>query len=128
MAESSLHSDYELHIGSPSVDDYLRIRANLGNLTLIHAAQAKAALEGSWFCIHITHKSNSETTIAMGRIVGDGGWYFSIADVAVLPDHQRKGLGAIVMATLIRCRRIWAWHSGWRKDRLKRIGLNSNSN
>ena len=37
----------------------------------------------------------------MGRIIGDGGWYFHIADMAVLPDHQRKGLGDVVLKRLL---------------------------
>lgn len=37
----------------------------------------------------------------MGRIIGDGGWYFLIADMATLPEHQRKGLGSVVMKHLL---------------------------
>jgi GNAT superfamily N-acetyltransferase len=37
----------------------------------------------------------------MGRIIGDGGWYFHIADMAVLPAHQRKGLGDAVLKHLM---------------------------
>ena len=29
----------------------------------------------------------------MGRVIGDGGWYFHIADMATLPAYQRRGLG-----------------------------------
>jgi ribosomal protein S18 acetylase RimI-like enzyme len=102
MASSSLLPlGYAIHIDSLSVIDYLHIRNTSVNLTPLHEAQASAALTGSWYRIHITHKSNSSKAIAMGRIVGDGGWYFSIADVAVLPEHQRKGLGHLIMSTLM---------------------------
>jgi ribosomal protein S18 acetylase RimI-like enzyme len=37
----------------------------------------------------------------MGRIIGDGGWYFHIADMAVLPSHQRRGLGDAVLRNLL---------------------------
>ena len=37
----------------------------------------------------------------MGRIIGDGGWYFHVADMAVLPDHQKKGLGDYILAKLL---------------------------
>ncbi|KAJ6153553.1 Acyl-CoA N-acyltransferase [Penicillium chermesinum] len=37
----------------------------------------------------------------MGRVIGDGGWYFHIADMAVDPAHQRKGLGDAVLKALI---------------------------
>jgi ribosomal protein S18 acetylase RimI-like enzyme len=37
----------------------------------------------------------------MGRVIGDGGWYFHIIDMAVLPDHRRQGLGAAVLDHLL---------------------------
>lgn len=37
----------------------------------------------------------------MGRIVGDGGWYFLIADMATLPGHQGKGLGGSLLDSLL---------------------------
>lgn len=37
----------------------------------------------------------------MGRVIGDGGWYFHIVDMAVLPDHQRTGLGDFIMAKVL---------------------------
>lgn len=37
----------------------------------------------------------------MGRIIGDGGWYFHVADMATLPDHQMKGLGKAIVRELL---------------------------
>jgi GNAT superfamily N-acetyltransferase len=37
----------------------------------------------------------------MGRLIGDGGWYFHVVDMAVLPDHQRRGLGHRVLTRLL---------------------------
>lgn len=37
----------------------------------------------------------------MGRIVGDGGWYFLVADMATLPQHQRCGIGGAVLDSLL---------------------------
>ena len=37
----------------------------------------------------------------MGRVIGDGGWYFHIADMATLPTHQRRGLGGLVLEALL---------------------------
>jgi ribosomal protein S18 acetylase RimI-like enzyme len=37
----------------------------------------------------------------MGRLLGDGGWYFHVIDVAVLPEHQRQGLGDAILTALL---------------------------
>jgi len=37
----------------------------------------------------------------MGRAIGDGGWYFHIADMATLPAHQKRGLGSMVLNALL---------------------------
>jgi ribosomal protein S18 acetylase RimI-like enzyme len=37
----------------------------------------------------------------MGRVIGDGGCFFQITDIAVLPEHQGRGLGKRIMATLM---------------------------
>jgi GNAT superfamily N-acetyltransferase len=39
--------------------------------------------------------------VGMGRIVGDGAMYFYIQDVAVLPKHQKKGIGKLIMVELL---------------------------
>jgi ribosomal protein S18 acetylase RimI-like enzyme len=72
--------------------------------------------QNSWYGCYVTYTPPDDTTttntaaqqqppateiVAMGRIIGDGGWYFHIADMAVLPSHQRRGLGAAVLANLM---------------------------
>jgi len=40
-------------------------------------------------------------TVGMGRVIGDGGWYFHVVDMAVLLDHQRRGLGDLILTALL---------------------------
>lgn len=95
-----MNPDYELLDGAPTVEEYLRLRAESG-LSPKRAEQAIPAIANAWFAVHVRHRP-SGAAVAMGRIIGDGGWYFQIADMATLPEHQRRGLGKLVLTTLLR--------------------------
>ncbi|KAI1360375.1 hypothetical protein F5Y08DRAFT_48738 [Xylaria arbuscula] len=99
MAANNLPEGYVLVEGYPSVDDYLSIRERCISPKTVE--QATAALSGSWYGVYIAEDSAPTKAVAMGRVVGDGGWYFLIADMMTLPEHQRKGLGDIVVKKLL---------------------------
>ena len=90
---------YRLVDGAPTVEEYLRLRAESG-LSPKRADQAGPAIAGSWRIVRVEDTTDG-TVVAMGRIVGDGGWYFQIADMAVLPEHQHRGVGAAVLDHLL---------------------------
>ena len=87
---------YELVPRFPDVSDYRRIRVVAGLEDRTPEA-AKLGLRGTWFGVSVLH---GKDTIGMGRIIGDGGCFFQIVDIAVLPEHQRKGLGKRIMQAL----------------------------
>lgn len=97
-----LPAGYAFVEGPPPLDDYVNLRIETG-LTPKTAEQGERALAGSWYSCHIVHTgdSGSEVVVGMGRIIGDGGWYFHVADMAVLPNHQKKGLGDFILAKLL---------------------------
>jgi GNAT superfamily N-acetyltransferase len=43
----------------------------------------------------------ADRPVAMGRVVGDGAFYFYVQDVVVHPDHQGRGLGRQVVQRLL---------------------------
>ena len=90
---------YRLVEADPTVPDYLRLREESG-LSPKRGEQAEAALAGSWRTVRVEDTVDG-STVGMGRIVGDGGWYFQIADMAVLPEHQGRGIGNAVLSHLI---------------------------
>jgi GNAT superfamily N-acetyltransferase len=95
----ALPEGYELHEGAPSVDDYVALRLRAG-LTPRRVDQAEAAVRGAWFSVHVT-ASGSRTAVGMGRVIGDGGWHFHVVDMAVLPEHQRRGIGDAILTVLL---------------------------
>jgi GNAT superfamily N-acetyltransferase len=90
---------YELALQAPAVADYVRLRREAG-LTPKTDEQARAAIAGSWAVCHVAHQDTGQI-VGMGRVLGDGGWYFLVADMAVLPAHQRRGLGDAILAALL---------------------------
>lgn len=89
--------DYGLHVGLPGVADYLRLREASG-LTPRSVSAARAGLPKSLFAAYVRHQT---ATVGMGRIVGDGALFMHIVDVAVLPEHQGRGIGKAIMTALL---------------------------
>jgi GNAT superfamily N-acetyltransferase len=91
--------DYALQPGLPTPAEYVRLRRESG-LTPRTLEQANRALPGSWAGCHVVHVEDG-ATVGMGRLIGDGGWYFHVVDMAVLPAHQRRGIGDRVLGWLL---------------------------
>ena len=92
-------SGYRLVDGPPLVADYRNLRQRAG-LSPVTEDQAVGAVRGGWTACHVVHDETS-AVVGMGRVIGDGGWYFHIVDMAVLPEHQRRGLGDAVLDELL---------------------------
>lgn len=59
--------------------------------------EIKSAFEKS---IHTIFVYDDDRLIGFGRIVGDGQYYATLADVVVDPDYQKQGLGKLIVNTL----------------------------
>lgn len=90
-------NDYSLHAETPSAADYLRLRIEAG-LTPKTAEGAAAGLPNTVYAVVVR---KSDAAVGMGRVIGDGGLFFQVVDIAVQPDHQGKGLGKAIVAALV---------------------------
>jgi ribosomal protein S18 acetylase RimI-like enzyme len=88
---------YHLEPQAPPLEDYLRLRHEAG-LSPFTPQAATFGLKGTFFGVRVV--CNGEI-IGMGRIIGDGGCFFQVTDIAVQPAHQGKGLGKKIMAALV---------------------------
>ena len=88
----------EILSGPPTIDEYLALRAESGLMPKT-AAQAEGVIANSWAFRHV--RTAEGEAVAMGRVIGDGGWYFLIADMATLPAHQGRGLGQSILESLL---------------------------
>ena len=82
----------------PSGDEYRALCRAVGWSGLIDCSRAEKALSGSLYGITVLDESGG--IIGMGRIIGDGGLYFYIHDVAVHPDYRDRGIEPALMKDL----------------------------
>jgi len=77
----------------PSIQTYQALRVGSG-LSAKSTAAAEKGLPNSLFAVQVLHQGEP---VGMGRVIGDGGTAFQVVDIAVLPEHQGKGLGKLIM-------------------------------
>ena len=88
----------KIHHRNPTLSEYNELRQMAGWPTLDPAITTKG-LSNSIFSIVV--EDDHETLIGMGRVVGDGAIYLHIQDVIVRPDHRNRGIGKIIVKTLL---------------------------
>jgi len=128
-ASPSVPDGYELREGPPSIAAFRRIRESAG-MTDRPPAALERGLPNTTYGVHVVYHGTDtgvaedvasddgvaddvddsgmtddadedERTVAMARIVGDGGTAFLIVDVAVEEAHQGKGLGTATVDALM---------------------------
>lgn len=93
----SFNMSYEVRNEGPSVDTYIEIRLAAG-LSRKSPEAASIGLRNGLFSVVVY---SGEYPVGIGRVIGDGCCFFEIVDIAVRLEHQKKGLGDMVMKALM---------------------------
>ena len=78
---------------APTLDEYRRLRASVG-WNGVDADGIVAGLSSSLYAVVLERDGDA---VGCGRVVGDGGIYFYLQDVIILPELQGQGWGARIM-------------------------------
>jgi GNAT superfamily N-acetyltransferase len=89
--------EYSLVERPPSIGEYKRLRDIVGWGNTDDEA-TRIGLANALFSVSLIHKGE---VIGCGRVVGDGGIYFYIQDIIVLPEFQKRGLGKRIMEAVM---------------------------
>ena len=90
-------STYTIRLAIPAIATYQLLRVAAGLSAKSTEAAAKG-LPNSLFAVQVLL---GDEVVGMGRIIGDGGCFFQVVDIAVLPAHQGKGLGKRIMREIM---------------------------
>jgi ribosomal protein S18 acetylase RimI-like enzyme len=88
---------YHLEVAVPRSDVYRRLRLAVG-LSPKSVEGAALGLPNTLF--GVTVEIGGEI-VGMGRVVGDGGLFFQVTDIAVDPRHQGRGIGKAIVNEIV---------------------------
>jgi GNAT superfamily N-acetyltransferase len=93
-----MHPDqFQIVSRVPTVEEYLTLREAVGWGTTDIQMTARG-LANALFSVCVEHEGN---VVGCGRVIGDGGLYFYLQDIMVLPEFQGKGLGKRLMTFIL---------------------------
>jgi GNAT superfamily N-acetyltransferase len=90
-------SNYTLVARTPAPEEYRALR-RLSGLSEKSLEAAERGLPATLYAVVI---ETNGVAVGMGRVIGDGGTAYQLVDIAVLPEHQRNGLGKRIVGALV---------------------------
>ncbi|MFR9778316.1 GNAT family N-acetyltransferase [Micromonospora sp. MS34] len=89
--------EYRLEDRLPTVEEFVAVTTAVGWTDAYDPAAIPASLAAS---LHAVVAVEGDRVIGLGRLIGDGAIYYYLQDLAVLPERQRRGVGAAILARL----------------------------
>ena len=88
-----MNEGYVLVERNPTLEEYQRLRRAVG-WEDVETKAIEVGLQNSLFSVCVVLENE---VIGCGRVIGDGGIYFYIQDIIVLPEFQGKRIGRRIM-------------------------------
>ena len=85
--------EYTLVERTPTINEYKKLCDAIGWKPVSNEA-TEIGLRNSLFSVCVLYRKD---VIGCGRVVGDGGLYFYLQDIIVLPEFQGRGIGKRIM-------------------------------
>ncbi|MBY0599279.1 GNAT family N-acetyltransferase [Bacillus bingmayongensis] len=82
----------------PNVKEYMELRKSVG-LNSQKKALTKIALSNSTYSVIV--RGTDSKLLGMGRVIGDGAYFFQIVDIIVSPLQKDKGIEDIILKGLL---------------------------
>ena len=90
--------EYTIDDRVATLEEYRAICEAVGWGEVMNFEAAPQALRRSLYGVVATYAGQA---IGMGRVVGDGAIFFYLQDIAVVPEHQGRGVGAQIVGRLL---------------------------
>ena len=94
---SVLPDGYSLLHATPAIATYLHLRQASGLSPKTEAA-ARRGLPHTRFAVQVMHDGKP---VGMGRVIGDGGCFYQVTDICLLPAHRGHGLAKHIMQAIM---------------------------
>lgn len=89
---------YQLVERIATIEEYQRLCTAVGWEGVMNFEAARDALPNSLYGVVVECAGEA---IGMGRVVGDGAIFYYLQDVAVMPEHQGKGVGRRIVSQMV---------------------------
>lgn len=89
--------NYKIIERTPTISEYNDTRRAAG-LAVKNERAAQVGLSNTLYAVCVVYENS---VVGIGRVIGDGGLFFDVVDIAVVESHQKKGVGKLIMDSLM---------------------------
>jgi GNAT superfamily N-acetyltransferase len=89
---------YQIANRIATLEEYRALCTAVGWEQVLNFEAAREALPRSLCGVVVEYEGRA---VGMGRVVGDGAIFYYLQDIAVMPEHQGRGVGNLIVGSLV---------------------------